>query len=313
MTDEKFLYKYQSLKKEIDANGNHRQYVIENLANNQLYFQRPDEYNDPFDSVIRYYSESTEEAHINKIMNHINKVMKLSRCTREQVIEDLEDSIKNGLFRREGNLLRAEYYGKDFPLPLACCFSGRNDNVLMWSHYADQHKGICLIFKTRMIIGVPHLTINSKALALNQMNYDKKAPNPINLHNQIEEMAKLSEFLLTKSSDWRYECEYRMFLPEETKKVNLNSFEKEELEGIIFGVRVNINDVNIIYGTIKNNYLSKGIPINFYATEYISSEYKVKPIKIDIEKYKQSLTTKPRWKIPNQDKKNRKSVLYLDY
>ena len=29
---------------------------------------------------------------------------------------------------------------------LATCFSKRNDSILMWSHYADSHKGVCFEF-----------------------------------------------------------------------------------------------------------------------------------------------------------------------
>jgi hypothetical protein len=68
MTEEKLFYKYQSLEKVKDVTGKDRQYAIENLANNQLYFQHPKGYNDPYDSMIRYYKESTVEASINKLM-----------------------------------------------------------------------------------------------------------------------------------------------------------------------------------------------------------------------------------------------------
>jgi len=55
MVDEKLFYKYQSLEVAVDDNGkvikddsgNEIIYAIKNLANNQLFFKRPDKFNDP--------------------------------------------------------------------------------------------------------------------------------------------------------------------------------------------------------------------------------------------------------------------------
>lgn len=285
MTDEKLFYKYQSFEGIKDIKGNSKQYIIENLANNQLYFQHPREYNDPFDSLIRYYSECTIE-------EFINKAMKASRFpgTREQCLEKLEKSIKEDIYKRNGNLIRANYDARDFfHLPLTCCFSETKDNILMWSHYAKHHKGVCLSFKSKLIKGLPYLTINSKPVRLYPMKYEKKAPNPMNLHNQTEEMGQMSKFLSTKPLDWIYESEYRIFLERDVAKGNLNEFKKEELEGVILGARANFDDVNEIYKTINKHYLSKGINVKFYVEEIIPEEYKVLPKEIDIKKYLQTL------------------------
>jgi hypothetical protein len=115
------------------------------------------------------------------------------------------------------------------------------------------------LFQIYIIRGLPYLTVNSKAVRLYPMDYDVKAPNPINYYNQIEEMVQVSQFLSTKSVDWKYESEYRMFLPENMPKENLNEFKKEELEGIIFGSRVSFIDANNIYETIDKHYLRTGI------------------------------------------------------
>jgi hypothetical protein len=34
-----------------------------------------------------------------------------------------------------------EDLNKEFS-PRVCCFSGKNNNILMWSHYANNHQGI---------------------------------------------------------------------------------------------------------------------------------------------------------------------------
>jgi hypothetical protein len=83
-----------------------------------------------------------------------------------------------------------------------------------------------------------------------------------------------------------------MFLTEKDTKRNLNEFKKEELVGIILGMRMNFSDANEIYETINKHYLKKGININFYVAEFILGEYKAPPIKIDIEAHLKNLIEK---------------------
>ncbi|WP_292376134.1 DUF2971 domain-containing protein [Methanosarcina sp. UBA411] len=294
MTDEKFFYKYQSFE---DENGDYNKHVIENLANNQLYFQHPREYNDPFDSLIHYYTESTVKAYIDRLMNE-------SQLTREQSIEHLEELIEEGVFKRKGDLLRGDFYAKDYfpPMPLMCCFSKKNNDILMWSHYAKHHKGVCLIFKSKLIEGIPHLTINYQLLKLHPIIYDKKAPAPINMRDQAEETEQMFKFLSTKSSDWTYESEYRIFLTEKLAKGNLNKFKKEELKGIILGARVGYFSANKIYEIINQHYLSKGIDVKFYKARIIPEEYKVLPVEIDLKEHLPILFRK--MKLEEEYKKN---------
>ena len=309
MAVEKFLYKYQCLEKVKDESGNDRQYTIENLTNNQFYFQHPREYNDPYDSILRYYKESTVEASIDKLINKHG-------LSRDKAIDIINNNINKGRTKRDGDLLRTECYGRDhLPLPLICCFSENSDNILMWSHYAHHHKGVCLRFKPKLKNGFPYLTINSKEVRLFPMEYDITPPYPIDFHNQNEEQIQLSKLLLTKSLDWKYEDEYRMFLTEEEAKGNLNEFKKDELEGVILGMRTNYIDAKEIYKTIDENYLKKRINVNFYVAEFNLGEYKAPPKKIDINKHLDKLFKKMKLEDEIKDKQRLNkdfSILFVD-
>mgnify|MGYP002227506002 FL=1 len=35
---------------------------------------------------------------------------------------------------------------------LVGCFSERNDSLLMWSHYADEHRGLCIGYNLHDLI-----------------------------------------------------------------------------------------------------------------------------------------------------------------
>ncbi len=74
------------------------------------------------------------------------------------------------------------------------CFSAGWDSPLLWSHYADRHRGICLGFD----IGDDHVT---------PVKY-VKTRTPIRPPFTEETMRRL---LFTKYSGWSYEVEWRLW------------------------------------------------------------------------------------------------------
>jgi hypothetical protein len=76
------------------------------------------------------------------------------------------------------------------------CLTPHPDLTLMWSHYADNHRGICLEFSTE------NNDLFSNAC---KVSYRKEYPQ-WSLHTMDEYL----EVFLTKSDDWKYEEEYRI-------------------------------------------------------------------------------------------------------
>jgi hypothetical protein len=84
----------------------------------------------------------------------------------------------------------------------AVCFSRGYRNPVLWSHYADKHRGVCLGF-------------NVKKELLGPISYDGKRLAAV-LETLVggDEAAKLEavrRVLTTKYEDWRYEDEMRLF------------------------------------------------------------------------------------------------------
>jgi hypothetical protein len=77
------------------------------------------------------------------------------------------------------------------------CLTPTPDSTLMWSHYADNHRGICLQFA----LGHPLFGSAQKVEYLS--SYPKWAPQSL-LDGSSQRV------LLTKSDDWEYEQEYRI-------------------------------------------------------------------------------------------------------
>ena len=79
------------------------------------------------------------------------------------------------------------------------CFSRTWHNPLLWSHYADKHRGICLGFE------VPHVV---------RVRYDvKRLVNvvPRILAGGPASEALMTRLLATKFRDWKYEDEVRVY------------------------------------------------------------------------------------------------------
>jgi len=151
MLEEKFFYKYQSLTKEKDSDTI---YTIENLTNNQLFFEHPNKFNDPFDSRVYCFYLGTEE-------QFINLYESIKNYDRASALKVINEYIEKGIYEKRGDLIYTDfkkiYDGDDKKqfhrdvndaiYPKVCCFSDTCKNILMWSHYADSHKGICLRFR----------------------------------------------------------------------------------------------------------------------------------------------------------------------
>ena len=112
------------------------------------------------------------------------------------------------------------------------CFSELFDSMLMWSHYADQHKGFALIFDKESIESATAYTNEDKLITkkplLMPVNYVEKQ---VNLTEDIENhlknyfmqkqrgmspfeenlsQLKLRRTITEKSLDWEYEKEWRL-------------------------------------------------------------------------------------------------------
>ena len=133
---------------------------------------------------------------------------------------------------------------------LLCCYGKRNDSILMWSHYADSHKGICIEFESYDDIAFSEVKYSKKRIKLDiyrltqiVLAFDYLGEKP-EIKNQ-KTLKQLCKPLLTKSRDWRYEQEVRSIY-----------YLKDNDERITTGKDKDGNDIFLINpGTIKKIYL----------------------------------------------------------
>ena len=111
------------------------------------------------------------------------------------------------------------------------CYSSDSFNILLWSHYADNHKGMCLVFEV----------LKKDIHKLHKVNYQNQFPD-INLLDDLNSRDEIIKIVTTKSNEWNYENEYREIL------TNKNAHYKYpgKLTEVIFGCRTPFEDIKMV-------------------------------------------------------------------
>lgn len=131
------LFKYRSL------NGPHGRASIEKaVLGSQLRWQNPASFNDPFDCKP-YYIFGANSDQRKKYAREVARRRMPGSGRAERVVEARRMSLMSQ--KRAAELCDAV-----IDRSVVTCFSRVNDQPLMWSHYAENHAGVCLIFEETM-------------------------------------------------------------------------------------------------------------------------------------------------------------------
>jgi hypothetical protein len=150
----------------------------------------------------------------------------------DQKYQELAEKNLIGFEDHLSNSLRTDLDAMRKSLTLSC-FSQINNSSLMYSHYADGHRGLCLEFKV-----IKHAFFE----ALLPVQYPDQFPSLGFFERDLRGM--MNAQLLTKQPEWKYEKEYRIIKVD--VPANFQKFPPEALTGIIFGLRTNDADITLI-------------------------------------------------------------------
>lgn len=255
---------------------------IDALRNDKLFFSTPGEsFNDPFDNLI--YADPR------KILYDIYKEIQLNM--EDYIEQQKRANLKRAAFAdlmyhgsHKDRILdefieECELHIEQFKFDLLnntriICFSELYDSMLMWSHYADQHKGFALIFDKESIESATAYTNEDKLITkkplLMPVNYVEKQ---VNLTEDIENhlknyfmqkqrgispfeenlsQHKLRRTITEKSLDWGYEKEWRLIprhidLDHKSNLGYLNIIPKAVIIGALCTEEDSINIFDICY------------------------------------------------------------------
>lgn len=232
------------------------------LRNRKLRFTPPSKLNDPFEMRPSYesLSESPEiqeqmgDENLSEAMGELinTQLDQLPQAFFDIVPRDLYQNIFSSLapmtqeiapslFDGITDVVRESVYSTLDQSVGVLCLAERNDNMLMWSHYADSHQGVVLGFDSECDFFERRLNENDDFRHLAKISYAADSRVQI---TRIEDYRQ--ELLYTKNPEWEYEQEWRMVIPlqdadeilqTEDGPVHLFAFPIEALQEIVFGYK----------------------------------------------------------------------------
>ncbi len=226
------IYKYRSDTAE----------ARENLRSDTIWMASPETYNDPYDSWLMFPCGTLLTLLESNLVDKLVEATKLAGIISQQQIADAKKSPEplkavvehvqrvktpeafqywDEKARSYSNQLLG--YAQNTVSQLTgfrkkekvCCFSANNDSLLMWSHYADQHKGFCIEYRIETLNSDHFFRKNLYPVLYSDEFYDLRffieglTSYAAGSHQQFRPMIPLLA-MLHKFKGWAYEKEWRL-------------------------------------------------------------------------------------------------------
>lgn len=211
------LYKYRSMS----------EHTLDIFRKCELYFSAPVDFNDPFDCkfapVITSQTKLAEAIAARQNLGYEEEAVKATIANEVDITAKISKAVDR-VMNNHG----------------ICCFSKKCDDILMWSHYSDSHKGVCLEFD---------VAEDPNFFAFPMVVKYQDAYPMIDISPK-EGMAKYVTLLLsTKFSAWSYEQEVRVC----KMKNDAYKFKPLALKSVIFGCKSDDATIQKVATVVKNN------------------------------------------------------------
>lgn len=230
-------------------------FLYKALINDKLYLSSPTTFNDPFECP------HIEEMH-DKYTSHA------------LVYQAYKDCLKFACFIQPD----AKYYRENKHYSRTIYNNKRNNkeskvlgNNLMWAHYADSHKGICIKYNANKLINKLNYNDGNIVSNFKMIIYSKKSINEPPYYN-----LSWSDTFFVKGIEWQYENElrylyYNMNDTGEHKAIDIEGC----IEAIYFGLKCSKEDKETILNIFKSkksiikdhNEMKNNTTIHFYQME----------------------------------------------
>ncbi|MEZ7712106.1 DUF2971 domain-containing protein [Segatella salivae] len=230
-------------------------YLFQSLINESIGLTSPGYFNDPFDSPIRELLNNEDEFS-QYIRQAYNDCLKVS-CFSSNIKLPREDEKTHQFIHKEEKLKGAlpEYL-----------------NELMWAHYADSHKGVCV--KYHFPNSFTRFVHNSDGVTC--FFYDIIYSDSDICQYSKKDSINMKDAFFLKGKQWEYENELRLLYFDVNGREGYKVIKAENcIEAVYFGLRCSEEDKTTIMNILKNKKLitidleknQTESPIKFYQME----------------------------------------------
>lgn len=273
------------------------------FQNDIIYAVTADKFNDPYDTLVRYDLEGIEKW-VNTVMNietlgqmkvwyaqgwdlpkEVKHVLPKEMTDTLKValssIEDIKDFEGRIEETRQRMISLIETF---FPIlsetskrySTIVCFSESIESVLMWSHYANSHKGFALEYDFRPILEQPIKNVGLFPVVYSEERLDisdyiaYEFLRILGIPAKMPDMSALIKNALWKSDIWAYEKEWRMIdsTPRDITDERASAIHYKPV-AIYYGRHMNSDDKERLHKVAKE----KGIKEFEMYLDYSSRKY----------------------------------------
>jgi hypothetical protein len=222
-----YLYRYCSIDR-----------LLGILDEKQIFIQTPAKMNDIFDflplydfSISKGDVENILELLVNRGFIKLKDFDEMATWLKEG--DDKETEMK--MYYLVGGIFE-NLFNNNRESSKILCFTENYSNELLWAHYADSQKGVCIQFDTSIYD-------NFHKASIMKVKYEKAVPK-LNIYayflNPIEYINSLVKSIITKGANWAYEEEWRLVLIDQ-----FNTFANQNfinlLDGFVSSIILGIN------------------------------------------------------------------------
>jgi hypothetical protein len=221
--------------------------TLDSIKKQCFYFGSVEKFNDPFECHVVRPSANDDDQLIQIFRDRYSKLPDIPESVRRQILEMDAKSFSEMIKRSAVDsvaLAKKEFIANRGVI----CFSERNENLLMWSHYSSGGCGVCLEFRTSS-------EIFGKAF---KVRYGERPPQidalDVMKSTLIDRDPKwIVDMYCTKPDDWDYEQEWRVI----HQKLGTFFYPKECLKAVYFGPRCTTSFMEIVCLTLLGQ--NKGV------------------------------------------------------
>lgn len=200
-------------------------YTLDILHNSCLWAAKPEHFNDPFDCDLEISVGITEDVMLESMRRRGDSESAIAKYKASNLNADGKFIPKER--RRVDNEIQKLV--KERKNMGVICLSEVCDSILMWSHYAESHKGVCFEFTRAEDNALGDLELCSP------VKYDRHYPI-IDLGQMLlnQDGKVFDSMMKTKSGDWAYEKEWRLITEEGDQECPLPG----PISRVILGIKI---------------------------------------------------------------------------
>jgi len=212
------LYRYRSLS----------EYAVSDIINDRITLSAIGGFNDLYDGTIPLHG--TAEQRKSEVQKSLNELFGPEDSIGESCI-DLYNEYKKSIEKSVTRDSRARFRFVDYMGMYVCCFSESCDSTLIWAHYADNNKGICIEYDFNQL-PCQHSYRNMifpVAYSVSPVMVNDLLSQEKNKEYKYSIDAGILCASLNKSSIWEYEREWRILFGSLSDKNKAQRFEIKAL------------------------------------------------------------------------------------